>query len=100
MEMTLLAIIDHQHEAGRRLRAVIDAADLSYVEAAEIMGMSKSNLGNWMRGDSSIGAYQLYRLCRVTGATADWVLLGDPSGLPQRLARRLMQPELSPQQAD
>jgi hypothetical protein len=100
MEISLLPITEHQREAGRRLRAVIDASRISYVEAAKVMGISKSNLGNWMRGDAPIGTYQLYLLCRVTGATADWVLLGDPSGLPQRLAQPLLQPELSPQSAE
>lgn len=100
MEMHLLAITDHQVEAGRRLRQIIDAAKLTYVKAADIMGISKSNLGNWMRGDAPIQSYPLYRLCRVTGATADWVLLADPSGLPQRLMQPLNQQEPSRQLAD
>jgi transcriptional regulator with XRE-family HTH domain len=81
---------EHQVASGRRLRQIIDAAGISYVEAADMMGISKSNLGNWMRGDAPIGSYALYQFCVQTGATADWVLLGDPAGLPQRLARQLL----------
>lgn len=95
MEMALLTATDHQAAVGERLRAAIDACGLRYIQAAEIMGVTKNHLGNWMRGDSPVRVYELYRLCRVTGVTADWVLLGDPSGLPQRLAARLIQPEPS-----
>jgi transcriptional regulator with XRE-family HTH domain len=96
MEMALLTVSDHQAEVGRRLRQAIAAAGLKQVQAAEVMGVTKNHLGNWLRGESPIRAYELYRLCRVTGITADWVLLGDPSGLPQRLARALFAPALSP----
>ena len=100
MEFAVMPKSDHQVEAGARLRAAIDAAGLTYVQAGEIMGASKSNVGNWMRGDAPINPYALYRFCRITGCTADWILLGDPSGLPQRLARQLAQAAPEPQSAD
>jgi transcriptional regulator with XRE-family HTH domain len=99
MEMALLTATDHQTAAGERLRAAIKACGLRYIQAAEIMGVTKNHLGNWMRGDGPIRVYELYRFCRVTGVTADWVLLGDPSGLPQRLAGQLIQPALSQEPA-
>ena len=100
MEMAFLSTTDHQAEAGRRLRAAIDALGIKYVEAAALMGISKNMLNNWMAGSAPVRAYELYRLCRATGVTADWVLLNDPSGLPQRIAQRLRTAEAAPQPAD
>jgi transcriptional regulator with XRE-family HTH domain len=100
MLRAVLPLGDFMKDAGLRLRAAIEAAGLKQVEAAEIMGLSKSNLGNWLRGEAPIKGYELYRLCRVTGITADYVLLDDPSGLPARIAERLRQPEREPARAD
>jgi transcriptional regulator with XRE-family HTH domain len=100
MEIALMTALDHRRAAGDRLRRGILAAGLRYVQAAEVMDLSKSHLGNMMRGEGPIDAYKLYRLCRITGLTADWVLLDDPSGLPQRIATRLLKPAREPEQVD
>ena len=84
---------------GVRLRQLIDALNMSYVEAADIMGIDKSGLGNWMRGRPSYpSVYSLYKFCRTKGVDFNWVFLGDPSGLPDRAARTLL--GLEPKQAD
>jgi len=57
------------------------------------MGVTKNHLGNWMRGDAYPRHYEVYRLCRVTGLTTDYLYLGDPSGLPKRLLDKLVAPE-------
>jgi transcriptional regulator with XRE-family HTH domain len=78
------ALVFHR-QAGDRLRRSIAATGLQFVEAARIMGISKSQLGNWMRGDAPIRPFELALFCRATGVTTDFVLLDDPSCLPKRL---------------
>ena len=82
---------EHHLQAGLRLRQAIAACQMKQVEAAEVMGVTKNHLGNWLRGEAPIRMYELYRFCRMTGVTADWVILGDPSGLPRRIAERLIE---------
>lgn len=89
MESAFLSERDYHIECGRRLRALIDALGMRQVEAAQIMGISKSHLGNFLRGDP-IRVYALYRLCKVKGVGMDWVFNGDPSGLPHRVATELL----------
>lgn len=84
-----LESVQYHREAGMRLRKIIDAAAIPQVLAAQYMGVTKSNLGNWLRGEAPIPTYALYRFCLMTGATADWVLLGKPDGLPLRLSQHL-----------
>lgn len=86
---------DHVRATGLRLRQLIKALGLSYVKAAEDMGISKSHLGNWMRGDNYPGPFELYRFCRRHGVNFDWVFLGDPASLPHRVAERLLTAELA-----
>jgi transcriptional regulator with XRE-family HTH domain len=97
MSFAVLAASDHQRECGLRLRQAITAAKIRQVDAAEIMGIPKNHLGNWLRGEAPIRLYQLYRLCRVTGVTADWIVMGDPSGMPQRLS--VLPPASAPEQS-
>lgn len=92
-ELTILAKSDHVRDAGIRLRQLIDALGISYVQAAREMGITKNHLGNWMRGASYPGAYELYRFCRYRGLNFDWVFLGDPAALPYPVARKLLQQE-------
>lgn len=94
--LTILATTDHVLQVGIRLRQLIDALDIPYVQAAREMGISKSRLGNWMRGDNYPGQYELYRLCRRRGVNFDWVFLGDPAALPYEVASRLLQQEEEP----
>lgn len=96
--LAILAKSDHVQHVGVRLRQLIDALDISYVQAAHEMGVTKSQLGNWMRGDSYPAPYQLYLFCRRRGLTFDWVYLGDPAGLPYQVATRLLQGEQAPEE--
>jgi len=87
---------DHIAAVGARLRQLIDALDIPYVEAARDMGVPKSQLGNWMRGDRSYPPiYPIYRFCRIRGVDMNWVFLADPSGLPHRVTSRLLRTELN-----
>ena len=90
MEQLILTETDHRIACGFRLRQIIDALGISYVQAADEMGVKKNHLGNWMRGTAYPRHYELYKFCRIRGVTTDWVFLGDPSGLPERVAQPLL----------
>jgi transcriptional regulator with XRE-family HTH domain len=87
----ILAEPDYRREVGERLRQLIDALGLSYVQAAQMMLVPKNHLGNWMRGDAFPRHYNLYRFCRINGVNTDWVLLGDYSALPYSVVEALLQ---------
>lgn len=89
MENVIFSREDHLKAAGHRLRRVIDMLSLSYVEAAEIMGISKHVLRNCMAGDNYVQPYALYRLCRAKGIDFNYVFLGDWGALPTRLGKQL-----------
>lgn len=91
MEAPFLSKRDHIQAVGIRLRQLIDALGISYTEAAADMGIPKNQLGNWMRGDRSYPQeYSLYLFCRKRGVNTDWIYLGDPSGLPYKVASVLL----------
>lgn len=96
MEQLILAQSDHMVAVGSRLRRLIRALGIKYVEAAADMGISKNHLGNWMRGDAYPTPYELYKFCRVRGVTTDYIFLGDPSGLRKAVWEELMRLELEP----
>ena len=98
MKTAILSKSDHMKAVGARLRQLIDALGISYVEAAKDMGIPKNHLGNWMRGDAYPLHYEIYRFARIRGVNLDWVFLGDPSGLPQRVFAKL--PGLGQEPAD
>lgn len=89
MDTPVLPQSDYQREAGLRLRRLIELLEISQVEAAHIMGISKHVLRNWLAGDNPIQPYPLYRLCRVKSVDFNYVALGDWSCLPARLAKVL-----------
>lgn len=96
MEQLLLSETDYCRAVGARLRQLIDVMGVPYAEVAAKMGASRSQLGNWMRGDHGFPRhYCLYRLCRIYGVTTDWILLGDPSGLPLRYRDPLLEQALA-----
>lgn len=89
VQTAILTQADHQRASGERLRRLIKLLGISYVEAAELMNVSKHVLNHWMQGNHPIQPYSLYRLCRAKGANFDYVFLGDWSALPHRMGREL-----------
>jgi transcriptional regulator with XRE-family HTH domain len=98
METVILPRSDHVREVGRRLRLLIEAIGITQAEAARDMGVPPNHLGNWIRGDRSYPLeYSIYRFCRIRGVDTNWLYLGDPSSLPERVARRLLNLEPAPE---
>lgn len=89
MEIAILSQADHRRAAGARLRRLLELLDLSQVEAAEIMGVTKQQVNNWLRGDAYPTHYALYRLSRLRGIDFNYVLGGDWSALPTRIGQQL-----------
>ena len=86
MQAPALKQSDYQLESGRRLRWLIDKMDIKYTQAAEMMGVSKHVLRNWMAGDNAMQPYAIYRLCLLKRVDFNWIFLGDWSRLPAELA--------------
>ena len=80
-------------DIAKRLNALIEALDLKPVSFAALVNVSQPAISNYLSGlrrpDLDVGiAIQV-----KTGATLDWLYLGDRSGLPARLLGSL--PDLS-----
>lgn len=90
-------LTEHDYRLGVkvRLRALIDALNISQVEAAKDMGISKNRLGNWLRltNIQYPDPYCLYKFCRLRSVTADWIYLDDPARLPDLVRRALLEAE-------
>lgn len=91
MEIGILTDEDYRRAVGARLRSLINALGITYVEAAADMDVTKNHLGNWMRGTAYPLHYHLYRFCRIRGVNTDFIYLDDPSGLPGRVVAALVQ---------
>jgi transcriptional regulator with XRE-family HTH domain len=80
-------------DIARRLQALMDALGQNQVGMANLVGVSQPAMNNYLKGlrrpDLDVGISIQTR----TGATLDWLYLGDRSGLPARLLEKL--PDLS-----
>lgn len=89
MSDTILSQSEHQQVVGSRLRRVIGMLNMSFVEAAALMNVSKQTFNDWLKGNSYPNIYGVYRLQRAKGVTYDYLFLGDWSGLPTKLAAEM-----------
>jgi transcriptional regulator with XRE-family HTH domain len=96
---TLPRMPDAHHKAhvGRRLRAAIDASDLTQAEVARVLATTPSKLGNWLRGDNYPSAWFVTQFCERYGVTTDWIYRGVVSGMDAGLADRLRNSERASQ---
>jgi transcriptional regulator with XRE-family HTH domain len=79
----------YKAQVGRRLRAAIDALDLTQTEVARGLATTPSKLGNWLRGDNYPSAWFVTQFCERYGVTTDWIYRGVVSGMDAGLADRL-----------
>ncbi|MCB9943477.1 MAG: helix-turn-helix transcriptional regulator [Geminicoccaceae bacterium] len=75
---------------GERLAATRRALELTQEQLAEQVGVSRGALGNWEQGTRLPDPATMLRLRQRYGVTLDWIYGGDPSGLPQRLASKIL----------
>lgn len=76
-----------------RLEALMTALDLKQVEFANLVGISQPALNNYLKALRRPDIDVAISIQMKTGATLDWIYLGDRSGLPARLLGIL--PDLS-----
>lgn len=76
-----------------RLEALMTALDLKQVEFANLVGISQPALNNYLKALRRPDIDVAISIQMKTGATLDWIYLGDRSGLPARLLEIL--PDLS-----
>lgn len=76
---------------GNRLRDIREALGFETKrDFAEYLGVHEDTYGIWENGRGDIPIYAIERLRERHRITADWILFGDPSGLPHKLAADLL----------
>lgn len=66
-----------------RLNMVVNQHGYTVVKAAEVCGVAKTTMWNWISGGNMPNAYQLAYLCYGLGVSADWII-----GLSEEVERR------------
>jgi transcriptional regulator with XRE-family HTH domain len=80
-------------DIARRLAALIEALDHNQTSFANLVGISQPALNNYLKAIRRPDIDVAIQIQMRTGATLDWLYLGDRSGLPSRLLAIL--PDLS-----
>lgn len=73
-------------DVGRRLALTRQALDLGQVEFSEGAGLSQPQYSQFETGKRLLTLRSGLKLCQKYNITLDWLYLGDPGGLPYRLA--------------
>lgn len=76
-------------DVARRLMLTRQAFSLNQAEFAEVAGMSQPQYSQFETGKRLLTLRAALNLCQKYNITLDWLYLGDPSGLPYRLADAL-----------
>lgn len=80
-------------DIARRLDALVNALGYNQTGFAAMVGISQPALNNYLKGIRRPDIDVAIQIQMRTGATLDWLYLGDRSGLPARLLALL--PDLS-----
>lgn len=80
---------DNAPEIGARLRKLRKTLGLTQTDLAEKLGITQSAWTQYETGARKISVEVAAVVSRRYGVTLDWIYLGDPSGLPMRLANLL-----------
>jgi transcriptional regulator with XRE-family HTH domain len=80
---------DDAAHIGSRLRKLRKSLGLTQTDLAEKLGITQSAWTQYETGTRKISIEVAAVVSRRFGVTLDWIYLGDPSGLPMRLAALL-----------
>jgi transcriptional regulator with XRE-family HTH domain len=80
-------------DIAKRLQALVEALRHNQTSFAAMVGISQPALNNYLKGIRRPDIDVAIQIQMRTGATLDWLYLGDRSGLPSRLLELL--PDLS-----
>jgi transcriptional regulator with XRE-family HTH domain len=81
--------IEFYENLAWRLKLAVEAIDAQKGEIAEAIGVSQSRFSNWITNQNKPDWFALAKFCRRYGVSADWLLLGDLSGLKKGMADSL-----------
>ena len=76
-------------EIAARLLAAREALGIGPAELCRRTGISPNTYSQWESAKGRPSLDEAMKLCRVLGYTLDWIYLGNPSGLPDRIASSL-----------
>lgn len=76
-------------DVARRLTLTRRAFALNQADFAEAAGLSQPQYSQFETGKRLLSLKAALNLCSKYNITLDWLYLGDPSGLPYRLADTL-----------
>lgn len=85
--------IEFYENLARRLDLAADAIELSRSEIAKVIGVSQPRFSNWTTGQNKPDWFAVAKFCRRFGVSADWILLGDVSGLKHSMVESLERAE-------
>jgi transcriptional regulator with XRE-family HTH domain len=80
----------HKQQVGDRLRVAREALGLEQREMARLYGIDHTKLSHWERGKHYPAPTFIARLWERHRIPADWIYLGEVSGVPHRLADSLL----------
>ena len=75
--------------AAKRLVQTQEALELTNAAISEKIGIAANRWSQYRTGDRTMPHNVLVSLKEQFGVTSDWILAGDPSGLPQRIYARI-----------
>ncbi len=72
---------------GNRLRFLREAKGCKHqIQMGRLVGVSQSRYSNWENGIGVIPVEFAVKICSLTGATLDFIYIGNVSSLPMHLA--------------
>lgn len=81
---------------GNRLRFLREAKGVEYQTVmAKLVGASQSRYSNWENGIGVIPVEFAVKVCSLTGATLDFIYIGNASSLPMYLASKWSAPPIA-----
>lgn len=86
---TIQAAMYSKSQAAKRLVQTQEALELTNAAIAEKLGVLSNGWSQYRTGERTIPHKVLVGLKEHFGVTSDWILAGDPSGLPQRLYTKI-----------
>lgn len=84
-----LAAMYSKSETAKRLVQTQEALELTNAAISEKLGVASNAWSQYRTGDRTIPHSVLVGLKEQFGVSSDWILAGDPSGLPQRLYAKI-----------
>lgn len=85
---------------GVRITAIRETRGITQAALADLLGVSSQRYGQYEIGRSQMPADIIGKLWQITGATADYILMGRMEGLPHELAQKLVAAERRAREAN